>query len=203
MSSAILGDQVAALMHSLGIEQATYYGSSSGGTTVLSLMADHPELVHHAIVHEPAVMADTALFSFIFPKLIAIRAWFAGGFAEEEREALYGEGESMMISDQALYRTLSEDHLERRINNKQIWFERYADPDIPCCNRKYTPEELRRAPLTITLGETTQDLFASGVKALAERAGVEVVLVPAKHFAYVTIPEHIAQIVYEADAASQ
>ncbi len=202
MSSALLGDQVASLVRSLGIERATYYGSSSGGTTVLSLVADHPELVRRAILHEPAVMADTPLFSFVFPKMIAFRAWLGGGFAEDERSGLSGEGEALMILDLARYRELGEAHLERRINNKEIWFRRYAEPDIPCCNRKFTAEELSRAPVTVTVGELTLGLFADGVRAVAERAGGEAITVPAKHFPYVTIPQHVADLIYEVDADS-
>ena len=198
MSSALLGDQVAALVKSLGIERATFFGSSSGGTTILSLVADHPRLVEHAIIHEPAVSADIPFFNFLFPRLIGLKAYFGGGFAEEERADLYGEGESLMIADRALYRTLGEDHLERRIRNKEIWFDRYAWPDIPCCNREFTTEELQRAPLTVTLGERSSDWFGSGVKKLAERAGTQAVIVPGKHFAYVTNPERMAEVVYTA-----
>ena len=50
------------------------------------------------------------------------------------------------------------------------------------------------------MGEFSLDLFASGVRELAERAGTEAVDVPAKHFPYVTIPQHIAHIVYEVDS---
>lgn len=192
---------MAALVRSLGTERATFFGSSSGGTTILSVIADHPELVRHAVIHEPAVMADTPLFRFIFPKMIAVRAFFGGGFEEDEWNSMMGEGESMMILDKAVYRTLGEDHMRRRAKNKKVWYNRYADPDIPCCSRAFAADELQRAPLTITLGESTLDVFASGIRNLAERAGTEGLLVPAKHFAYVTIPEQMAKSVYRAEEA--
>lgn len=64
MSAATLGNQVAALVESMGITEATFYGSSSGGVAVLALVADHPGLVRHAIVHEPAVVSDVPLTPF-------------------------------------------------------------------------------------------------------------------------------------------
>ena len=75
MSAATLGNQVAALVESLGITEATFYGSSSGGVAVLALVADHPGLVRHAIVHEPAIVSDVPLtpfneaFATWFPKV--------------------------------------------------------------------------------------------------------------------------------------
>ena len=51
-------DQVAALARSLGIDNATFYGCSSGGIVVLGLIAVHPDLVINGIVHEVAINAD-------------------------------------------------------------------------------------------------------------------------------------------------
>jgi len=51
-------DQVAALVRSLRIDDATFYGCSSGGIVVLGLIAVHPDLVANGIVHEVAINAD-------------------------------------------------------------------------------------------------------------------------------------------------
>jgi pimeloyl-ACP methyl ester carboxylesterase len=45
-------DQVATLVHSLGIDRATFYGCSSGGAVVLLRIAGYPALVTNGIVHE-------------------------------------------------------------------------------------------------------------------------------------------------------
>ena len=47
-----------ALVRSLGIDNATFYGCSSGGIVVLGLIAVHPDLVINGIVHEVAINAD-------------------------------------------------------------------------------------------------------------------------------------------------
>ena len=54
ISVATLGDQVAALVRSLGIERATFYGCSSGGRAVLDLAVRHADLIRSAVVHEVA-----------------------------------------------------------------------------------------------------------------------------------------------------
>ena len=51
-------DQVAALLRSLGIDKATFYGCSSGGALVLLLIAEHADLVTNGVVHEVAIDAD-------------------------------------------------------------------------------------------------------------------------------------------------
>jgi pimeloyl-ACP methyl ester carboxylesterase len=50
--------QVAALVRSFGIDKATFYGCSSGGNIVLSLIAGNTDLVRNGIVHEVATFPD-------------------------------------------------------------------------------------------------------------------------------------------------
>lgn len=47
---------LAGLIRHLGPDPAHVHGNSSGGTVVLTLVAEHPEVVASASVHEPAVM---------------------------------------------------------------------------------------------------------------------------------------------------
>lgn len=105
MSSETLGNQVSSLVRSLGLEQASFYGSSSGGIAVLSLVADHADLVRDALVHEPAVVnhmpvsPSTEPFVTSFPKLNKIQAERFSGSAEAERMAVtQGESSDMIMS---------------------------------------------------------------------------------------------------------
>jgi pimeloyl-ACP methyl ester carboxylesterase len=66
VNAAMLADQVAGLISSLDFGPASFYGCSSGGQVVLSLVADHPETVCHDIMHEAALVQD-----FIWPDLMA------------------------------------------------------------------------------------------------------------------------------------
>ena len=54
-----LGPQIAGLVRSLTIEQATFYGCSSGGVAVLDLLADNTDLVRNGIIHEAAIIDDS------------------------------------------------------------------------------------------------------------------------------------------------
>ena len=55
VTGPILADQVAGLMDELNIDAATFYGSSSGGSTSLCMAAQHPTRVRNALVHEIAL----------------------------------------------------------------------------------------------------------------------------------------------------
>ena len=200
LSSKSLASEVAALVESLGIEKATFYGSSSGGTTILSLIADNPQLVRNAIIHEPANVAESFMMRFALPKVVWFQSLFTGGISEGERANLYSEEKEDDITiDLEKYRELGDAHMERRINNKQIWFDRYAYPDIPCCNRLFTEEELKKAPITITIGEFSIDPIREVSMALVERASLNVVELPAKHYPYVTIPKQVAEVVFNSE----
>jgi pimeloyl-ACP methyl ester carboxylesterase len=55
----MLASQIAALVSSLNLAPATFYGCSSAGLAALSLVARHPEIVRNAIVHEAALHRDS------------------------------------------------------------------------------------------------------------------------------------------------
>ena len=200
MSAEMLGNQVAALVESLGVEKATFYGSSSGGVAVLAVVADHPELVRNAIVHEPAVVNEapsspyTEPFITWFPKLNKMRADQFGGFAAAERASIESENSDLILKPKAL-KGLGKDYIERRVNNAEVWFNRYADPDTPCCKRVFTKEELNRAPLKVTAGMQTYGWFTAGLVTLAQRGDLELVWLPAKHFPYVSVPDIVADVI--------
>ncbi len=204
MSAAMLGNQVAALVKSLGIDEATFYGSSSGGVVVLALVADHPELVRNAIVHEPAIVNDYAQspymmpFTQFLPSVVKAGAEKAGSFAEAERIAMTTDDN---ISKPEKLQELGEEYLERRAQNRKVWYDRYLYPDIPCCTRVFYAEELRQAPVTVTVGLQSSGWTTAGHIRLAQRGGLNLVWVPAKHFAYVSIPEVVAEIVRNSEAA--
>jgi pimeloyl-ACP methyl ester carboxylesterase len=44
--------EVAALVRSIGLGPATFYGCSSGGVVALCLTADHSDVVRNVVVHE-------------------------------------------------------------------------------------------------------------------------------------------------------
>ena len=65
----------------------------------------------------------------------------------------------------------------------------------------FTAEELKQAPITVTVGLQSSGWTTAGHISLAQRGDLNLVWVPAKHFAYVSIPEVIAEIVRNSEAA--
>src|SRR5262249_208567 len=61
ISALKLADQIAALVTSLGMAPAAFYGCSSGGLAVLDLVANHPGIVRNGIIHEAALVKDYGL----------------------------------------------------------------------------------------------------------------------------------------------
>jgi pimeloyl-ACP methyl ester carboxylesterase len=59
VTATMLAGQVAALVSSLNLAPAAFYGCSWAGLVALSLVAQHPELVRNAIVHEAALLKDS------------------------------------------------------------------------------------------------------------------------------------------------
>ncbi|MCG8440248.1 MAG: alpha/beta hydrolase [Caulobacterales bacterium] len=208
MSSHVLADQVAELVTSLGIENAHFYGSSSGGTTVMSLAIDHPELVRSAVVHEPAVVSHVPAspffppFKVFFAENFRTQAEIHGGHAAAARAAI-DSGDDFLIMDPEAIRALGDDHIERRIANVEVWFEHYADGGIPCCNRVFTAEELTGKPITFTAGMFTMGGFTAGVEDVAVLGGSQLLWLPSKHFPYVTIPETVATVIKDAAGAGE
>ena len=204
MSAATLGNQVAVLARSLGVEQASWYGSSSGGQAVLSVVADHPELVRNAVVHESALMGDIPVspyqepFNTWFPKLYQMREQQFGSLAAAERAALE-QGDNSLILIPENIKLLDEGYIERRSNSLQVWYDHYAYPDVPCCQRTYSGEELNRAPVTVTVGMQSNSWPVAGSLATAARGNLEVVWLPAKHFPYISIPEVVADCANTCD----
>ena len=200
LTSALMADQVAALVTSLGIEQAIFYGSSSGGSTVFSLVADHPALVRSAIAHEPALMASmapapyTPAFTEMFVKRYEDAAIKHGSYYEASKAAQTAD--SLLAGASTPWESLGADYNERKHQNHETWVKRYLKGgEYPCCNRVFTRKELARTPLVITLGMSSLGYLAGGLSDFAARAGVETVWLPGAHFPYISYPAIVAEVI--------
>lgn len=205
ISASMLGDQTAAIVRALGIERATFFGSSSGGVAVLAVLADHPDLVQSVVAHEPAVICDFPRspygppFEAFFQRIFADRAAQFGGIEEEERAALSSEHD-LLFGNMDSTRALGEGHLERRIRNKPTWVKHYLEPNIPIGQRKFTRAEMASAPVTITIGLFTMGWGVAGALNLAQRIGAETVFFPDKHSPYVSNPDWVADVIRKSAA---
>ena len=201
LSSAEMANQVAALVRSLGVESATFYGSSSGGATVMSLVADHPELVRVAVSHEPALMANTLNTPFTPPFQETFFQYYEqaalkhGSYYAASKARTEG-GASLLSTENTPWADLGEDYAERKHRNHETWAKYYLKGgEYSCCNRIFTAEEMSRAPIVLTIGLESV-AWATGMWGIfVGQTGVEAIWMPGKHFPYVTYPDLVAKII--------
>jgi pimeloyl-ACP methyl ester carboxylesterase len=178
-------DQVAALVRSLGIDEATFYGCSSGGALVLNLIADHPDLVTNGIVHEVAINVDyrTGKSESLLTTLCAL----SDDGVVEQCKVIFREH---MNEDQAAWDALGEDYHGRLERNYVTWVRRYVSYTGPLPAKE--PADFTNRPLDWTIGGLTPAMtFFSNVQ-LAAILGIQVGLLPCKHFPQVSIPDRLA-----------
>ncbi len=179
-----LGGQVAALVTSLGIDRATYWGCSSAAVAVVDLLRDHPALVRNAVIHESAGMDDAAtagggpLGRLLTMDDAGIVAFLTPFFANVFNE------------DAAKWDALGPDVHARLALNYVTWVRQYVAKVDPA--RRIDPATLRGKPLTWTIGGLTPAAMFLGNVKLACAAGIDIGLLPCRHFPQVSIPDVLA-----------
>jgi len=184
-------DQVATLVRSLGIDKATFYGCSSGGAIVLSLIAAHPDLVTKGVVHEVAINVDyrNGKWESLLPSLCAL----SDDEVVAQCKMIFREH---MNEDQAAWDALGEEYHARLERNYVTWVRRYVSYAGPL--PAYGPADFTNRPLDWTIGGLTPAMtFFSNVQ-LAAILGIQLGLLPCKHFPQVSIPGRLADHIRES-----
>ena len=187
LSMSMLGGQIAALIASLSIDKATFYGCSSGGVAALQLVRDHADLVRNVVVHEVAVRDHAQLPGA--SRGAALVGLDDAAVVSGCRE-LY---ESVFNEDGAAWRALGADYHARLERNYLTWIRHYvADPTSRV---SFHPPDLANRPIAWTIGGLSQvQAFFSNVR-LSHRAGIDMGILMCRHFPQVSIPtglvEHI------------
>ena len=181
ISMVALAGQIAHLVGALGIERATFYGCSSAGLAVLDLVATCGTMVHRAVVHE-AALPDTRDEEAGMARLAGLDD--AGITA-----ACTNLFRNLMNEDQEAWDALGEAYHRRLSVNYPVWIREYV------AGRKHAlldPSALEGKPVTWTIGGLMEArLFFSNVR-LARAAGLDLDLLPCKHFPQVSIPTILA-----------
>jgi len=175
--------EVAALVRSLGLGPATFYGWSSGGVIALSLVADHSDLVRNVVVHEVP--------------LSPARGGLAGlpTLADDEIvRACQDLFRNHMNEDAEAWDALGAAYHQRLERNYITWVHHYVQQNRYL--RTFTAEELCRRPVTWTVGGLTLvemffQVFFENI-AMAQAAGTQLGLLRCRHFPQVSIPEELA-----------
>jgi pimeloyl-ACP methyl ester carboxylesterase len=178
ISVATLGDQVAALVRSLRIERATFYGCSSGGRAVLDLATRHPDLVRRAIVHEVATSARGPLAELLALDDVSV---------VQACKHVFG---SVMNENEAAWNALGEAYHKRLERNYVTWVRHYvatidSGPQIDAA-------ALTGRPITWTIGGLNPvAAFFSNVP-LAFAARIPLGMLMCRHFPQVSMPNELA-----------
>ncbi len=181
-----LAGQIAALIKSLGIRQASFYGCSSGGVAALDLLLDYPAIVRNVIIHEAAITSDNGDTGASSP-LLGLAALDDASIAVACAD-LYG---NMMNADLAAWNALGPDFHARLRKNYVTWLRRYVAGDNP--RRNYDPAVLRGKAIAWTLGGHSQVMpFFSNIR-LCIRSGIDMEVLMCKHFPQVSIPTQLAE----------
>jgi pimeloyl-ACP methyl ester carboxylesterase len=170
--------EVAGLVQALGLGPATFYGCSSGAHVALTLAAEHPDLVRNVAIHEIplSVRGDLGAWTTLDDDGIvrACQDLFRNQM-NESAEAWDGLGEAY------------HKRLER---NYVTWVRRYVGQ--PQIFRQFVPEELRRRPVTWTIGGLSPAFMFFDNVLTAQAAGIPIGLLMCKHFPQVSIPDALA-----------
>ena len=177
-STSRAAHEVAGLVQALGLGPATFYGCSSGGHVALSLAGEHPDLVRSVAIHEVPLSAAPAI-----RRLTAL----------DDREIVRTCQDifrNMMNENAEAWDALGEAYHKRLERNYVTWVRRYVGQDR--LFRPFSIEELRRRPVTWTIGGLSAAFMFFDNVVTAQAAGIPIGLLMCKHFPQVSIPDALA-----------
>jgi pimeloyl-ACP methyl ester carboxylesterase len=174
-----LASYVISIVDKLGINIATFWGCSSGGSTVLALVAGYPERIRNALAHEVPTyrMEQLDKLHKLEDEVISrtLAATLPGGSCGD-LEAWVGLG--------------GEAHA-RMWKNYPRWAHGY--PLTLPLSSPTSKEDLLKRPLYWTVGASTPTSRFLDNITTATKAGVPTGCIPGMHFPYISDPEAFAK----------
>jgi pimeloyl-ACP methyl ester carboxylesterase len=170
--------EVAGLVQALELAPATFYGCSSGGHVALTLVAEHPDLVRNAAVHEVPLSVTGAI-----GRLTTLDD-------DEIVRACQDLFRNQMNESAEAWDALGEAYHKRLERNYVTWVRRYVGQHR--IFRPFAPEELRRRPVTWTIGGLSPAFMFFDNVVTAQAIGIPIALLMCKHFPQVSIPDKLA-----------
>lgn len=178
-----LASYIINLCDALDIKVATFWGCSSGGSTVLALCTDYPDRVRNGLPHE----APTYLMDNLADLPNADPDTISTSMAAITRN---------MSGNEAAWDELGEEAHARLWKNYVRWARGYP-MHIPQSSPVRDLDALRKRPIDWTVGrDTPMGVFFDNV-VTATRAGVNISTLPGGHFPYVSHPEQFAKYVVD------
>lgn len=176
--------EVATLIRSLEVGPATFYGCSSGGQVALCLAVDHADLVRAAAVHE----VPLALRPMVSQLAALDDAAVVRQCKDIFRNRMNENGEAWDALGTAYHKRLERNYV--------TWVRRYVGQSKLL--RAFTVDELRRRPISWTIGGLTPAAAFFDNVVLALSASLQIGVLMCQHFPQVSIPgllaEHIRKV---------
>jgi pimeloyl-ACP methyl ester carboxylesterase len=188
VTAQTLGDQISTLVKSMGLVPATFYGCSSGGQAVLSLVADHSDIVRNGMVHEAALMKDVAWPDLAEARYAQMNSLDDAAVANTCKDLF----RNRINSNPQAWDALGADYHRRLEKNYVTWVRHYYKPGRNVAGRSYNAEELTKRPIAWSIGGFSEAWFGIGNLRVAQRANIEVEFFQCKHFPQVEIPDVLA-----------
>lgn len=181
-----LAGQVIGVLDALGItEPASFWGSSSGGATVLALVAGYPERVRNGLPHEVPTTIEPQV------------AELAKGTDEDVAAAVgrFPVGSGMVSAED--WAALGDEVHARLARNYVIWGRGFPHI-LPLSAAKIIREDdILKRPLNWSVGYATQTgIFADNI-VTATKMGIPFRTIPGSHFPAVSFPDKFAEYVIE------
>jgi pimeloyl-ACP methyl ester carboxylesterase len=177
-----LARYVMTLLDELSIKEASFFGCSSGASTVLALVVEYPDRVRNAIVHE----APTKLMSHLSALVVLPDDRIVESLSKAMRNVTSGNADA--------WDALGEEAHARLRRNYVRWARGYP-MTIPLSTPVGNLEALKRRPVDWTVGESTPTGDFIDNIVTATKLGAGVATLPGLHFPYVSHPEEFAQYV--------
>ncbi|KAI0200404.1 zearalenone hydrolase [Astrocystis sublimbata] len=178
-----LASYVISIVDKLGIDVATFWGCSSGGSTVFALIDGYPERVRNALAHETPTyqMGELNQLGKLDDDAIS--------------NTLASSMPAMFCGNTEAWLGLGDEAHARMWKNYPRWARGYP-LSIPE-SAPMSHENLLKRPLSMTVGALTPTAKFFDNIVTAAKAGVDIKCLPGLHFPYVSDPQEFAKYVVD------
>ena len=196
ISMAEAADDAAGLLRALVQEPALVVGHSGGASIACSLVVRHPELVRHAVLYEPPLLAVVPDGDAVVAGLqAAIEPAMAEGGPRRALEQFMRANAGDEVVDQWCDRSIPAEERDRLLGNGEAFFER----ELPVFAAFVPDRDAMRAsgvPLTVVVGADNRDTwYGDAARWLAEGTGADLVEQPGGHAGVFTHSEAFIALV--------
>jgi pimeloyl-ACP methyl ester carboxylesterase len=187
-------DDAAALPRALDLTPAVVVGHSGGASVACSLVVRHPEVVRHAVLYEPPLLAVVPDGQALLASLrAAAEQAIAEGGPRHAMEMFIRGNAGDEVADQ-WFESLDPPGRDRILDNGAVFFP----IELPAF-ATFVPDprgmQASGVPLTVVAGAQNRDTFLGAAAAwLAEGTGADLVELPGGHGGFVSHPKEFIEL---------